>query len=499
MNDRIVANIILVGASLVLAVFLGSWVISAPKEVGVGIAVVLAIVVFMVLNRNVWILIPACMTLGIRFPLIPGGFSTVELASMFVVGCTFFLLLNRRVSLRLKMTSLEWMSIAILLLLIQSFLRNPVGIRALGSANVGGRPYVIIIITVCAGIVLASTRTDHAQIKRAFRWSIYGYLVTFVIQVLAYASAKIAFYTTILFGVTGGHSATDQTVSVNSGRASRNTLGSFLASSTSRTLVAFKSPLKALFHPLWLILLVVSIVSAGVSGYRSVIGVTGITLLLGIYYWGGGRAVVLAGFLGISGYMGINILNMAIPLPPNIQRSLSFLPGSWEDRYKEDANASTDWRVEMWKEALLTDTYIRNKYLGDGLGIQRSDFLHMKAIGESRIITDEMSQERAMLAGDFHSGPVTTIKVIGYVGLIILTIAMVVVALRAHRLIMNSRNKPHFKEVLFFCLPLVYMPIVFLFVFGSFKSSIPVWFIQVGLLRLLERNLNENEAYVDHA
>lgn len=93
-----------------------------------------------------------------------------------------------------------------------------------------------------------------------------------------------------------------------------------------------------------------------------------------------------------------------------------------------------------------------------------------------------------MLAGDFHSGPVTTIKVIGYVGLLVLIMAMCIMSYRAHKLIIFAREKPFFREVMFFCLPMVTSPIIYLFIFGSFKTSIPIWFIQLGFLRLLENH-----------
>ena len=491
MNERIIVNIVVLVGALILALFLGNWVVSDPEGVGVGIVLVTALVLFLALNKNIWVLIPASMTLAIKFPFIPGGFSLAELISMYVVFCSFLMLLTRKVVFRLRMTSLEWLSFFILLLMLQSYLRNPVGIRLLGSEYVGGRPYVIVFFGVAAGWVLASTRTTQNYISKAFHWSILAYFGSFILNLAAQLSFTVAKYTAILFGITGGHVADTgyDAVTKDSGRADRNRAASLFARAGSRILIAKLDPIRAIIKPLWLLLLIGIILAAGVSGYRSVIATTAMILMLGAYYWGGLRSVMMAGFLALVGYIGIIVLHLVSPLPPNIQRSLTFLPGPWEERHIEDAGASTDWRVEMWKEAMYTDRYIRNKFIGDGLGISRADYMHMVQISDAVLLTDEMSQERAMLAGDFHSGPVTTIKVIGYFGLIVLTIAMLVLAWRAHRLILFSRGKPFFSQVLFFCVPMVISPIVYMFIFGSFKTSIPLWFIQIGLLRLLENNL----------
>ena len=87
---------------------------------------------------------------------------------------------------------LKIMAVLMMLMLVQAYMRNPVGVRLLGSENVGGRPYVITLIALAAGIILATTRTDHDQIKKVFKWSIMGYMVTFCIQLAASISATTA-------------------------------------------------------------------------------------------------------------------------------------------------------------------------------------------------------------------------------------------------------------------------------------------------------------------
>lgn len=492
MNQRIIINVVVLSVALIMAVFLGQWVVTAPKEVGIGFAAVIAIVTFFVLNRNIWMLIPAMSVLTISFPWIPGNFSPGELACLYVIVGTAILIMGRMISFNIKMTVLEWMGILVLLTIGQAFVRNPAGVRILESDYVGGRAYFVLLISVISGVILSVVKTDDARIKKLFKWCLLGYLGSFFIQGAAQMSGMIARYTLPIFGTSGGISQID------SARAGRSEAARTLADMSSITLASRFSPLKALYHPLWSFVLLAALGGAAMSGYRNVIASTVLTLALGVYYWGRAKAVIAASFIAVSALVGISVLNLLMPLPANVQRAFSFLPGSWDESVIVDAQSSTDWRVEMWEEALTSSRYIENKILGDGLGIRRDNMEYMIEISMTQgYVTDEMSQERAMLAGDFHSGPVTSIRVVGYVGLAVFLLALIVLAVRAHKLIMRSTGQSYFREVLFFCLPMVWQPLFFVLVMGNYKYAAPLFFLQIGMLRLLERNLKPSTGAQD--
>ena len=147
----------------------------------------------------------------------------------------------------------------------------------------------------------------------------------------------------------------------------------------------------------------------------------------------------------------------------------------------------------MWRLALTTDRYIQNKILGDGIGMTEREYRFLASLADAKSVSDEMTQERAMATQAYHSGPVQTVRVTGYLGLIILIYALSVVAIRAHRLIIRSRGTPWFGPMLFLCLHMVWHPLFFIFVFGSFGDDVPALFMNMGILRLLEKNLPVNE------
>lgn len=251
-------------------------------------------------------------------------------------------------------------------------------------------------------------------------------------------------------------------------------------------------PLRAMFHPFWALLILSTLAGAAGSGYRSQLAIVCATYVVGICYRGGLRSLLIAGFLGAMALVLLALTNLISPLPPNVQRALTFLPGTWEERYKLDSEQSTTWRVEMWKEVLTSERYIKNKWLGDGLGFSSEQLQQMAALQESTATGVggwDAHRESAMIAGDYHSGPVQTIRTIGYVGLLILLIGMVRLAIHAHRQILRCRNTEWFMTALFFGNSLIWMPIGWTFIFGSFTGGVSALLLGSAMIRLLENNL----------
>ena len=101
----------------------------------------------------------------------------------------------------------------------------------------------------------------------------------------------------------------------------------------------------------------------------------------------------------------------------------------------------------------------------------------------------EAHREAILSNGDYHSGPVQTIRTIGYVGLFFLLIAQVRLAVHAHRQIQRCRNTEWFPLALFIGIPLIYAPIFFVFIVGSFAQATAGIMLGYSMISLLERNL----------
>jgi len=149
----------------------------------------------------------------------------------------------------------------------------------------------------------------------------------------------------------------------------------------------------------------------------------------------------------------------------------------------------------MWKEALTTDFWIRNKTFGDGLGMTRHELERLETMSEGGRDNWEgrsgmsIQQENMMITGGYHSGPVHSIRTVGYVGLAILLAAMIRVAVHSHRQIIRCRGTEWFPVALFLCIPSLILPIFWTFIFGEFQSGVAHTIFGLAMVRLLERNL----------
>jgi hypothetical protein len=475
------------------AIYLGVSAASAQFEAVSWVIGGVALVTCIAMGRRIWLLIPFMAAVGLQFR-IPGQPSTLLIAQGLVIGFSLILLLMRRLPFRFNFTELEIWGLILTAFVTQVYVRNPVGLNVFGGGTVGGRAYVLFGITFFTAFLLAGIRVPPGELKTALRLSILGGLINFGASMIGRFVPTVGYYLGDSYVDASITDHTGQRTQEDVGAASRvNFLGT-LAKNISLWVSSFKAPLMASFHPLFAPVIMISLAAAGLSGYRNVIGAVGLTYFIGICYRGGFAQVIISSLVGAIGLSALAVINAVAPLPPNIQRSLAFLPGTWEQRYKIEGESSTDWRVEIWEEVLLTDRWIENKFLGDGLGFSARELQSQLAAGESKINAKGISgfdahRESILASGDYHSGPVQTVRMIGYAGLLVLILFQIRLAVHAHRAIKRCRDTEWFPIALFIGIPLIWNPIYFVFIFGTFSSAAITLLIGAAMLRMLKNNL----------
>jgi len=118
---------------------------------GVGLAV------FLVMGRNIWLLIPLCWTLTGRVSVLPIPLTVQELAIGAAAAFYCILIVFKKPLHKPKYGLLEALLLLNLLWVLTLFVRNPVGFAAIGSAMLGGRPYFEIVAACAAFWVLTRT------------------------------------------------------------------------------------------------------------------------------------------------------------------------------------------------------------------------------------------------------------------------------------------------------------------------------------------------------
>jgi hypothetical protein len=498
LDNTKIKGIIVLLVSLFLAIYLGNAAATAQKEAIAWVVGVSAVIFLLALGKDVWLLVPFGLLCSIKFEFLPGSLSVFDIVQIAFVGFCTLLFITRRVNLTYRFGALQISVLLVLATVVQAYLRNPVGLNIFGSTTVGARPYFNFAIAFMTAFFLAGLTVPLRKWKSAVVWCLMGGFICAIINVLAYIPG-LGYYAAYYFGA-GTYSLTNPNNDsvVDPGAAGRNTAGVYTSQVLSRWITGSLSPFKAMIHPLWFPVLLLTVAAAMLSGFRNCVASTGAVLALGIYYWSGFKAIIGCTVLGVLGVACLAIINTMAPLPPNAQRSLSFLPGTWDESLVADAEDSSEWRFEMWKEALTSDRWIKNKVFGDGLGFTKQE-LDLQEAARLKLIQGlgtsgfDEQRESFLISGDYHSGPISFIRTTGYVGLVVYIVALGILAVQAHRFILITRGTEWFKISCFFCIPMVMHPLFFTLIFGAFGYDVAIYLLNAGLLLMMKKSFDADQ------
>jgi hypothetical protein len=168
---------------------------------------------------------------------------------------------------------------------------------------------------------------------------------------------------------------------------------------------------------------------------------------------------VILGFL----CLGALAIPAASKLPLTVQRALSFLPLDIDPVARMSAQSTTEWRVQMWQDILPSVP----KYLLLGKGYT----INPIEMERARLVPGADSAMIAMIAGDYHNGPLTLLVPLGIWGFI----AFLWFLVAALRVLWNNYRfgDPALHRINTFLL--VYFTVrtlFYFFVFGSFATEL---------------------------
>jgi hypothetical protein len=212
------------------------------------------------------------------------------------------------------------------------------------------------------------------------------------------------------------------------------------------------------------------------GGFRSILVQFTLTFAILFYLEGLMRTRLLPVLLLVLVLSGTLLVAFVHHLPLNVQRSLSVLPIDVDPVAKADAQTSTEWRLNMWRDILPTVP----KYLiiGKGYGITAAEMRNYTSVGASGM--EQISAEGSAMAGDFHNGPLSLLIPFGIWG------ALGFIWLLASSWSVLHRNyqfgHPAFRRLNSFLFACFIAKIIFFFVvFGSLYSDLAFFTGLVGL------------------
>jgi hypothetical protein len=487
---------VITGLGILFAFLAGNYV--ADEDYGSLLAViggVTAASIFFGMGRRLYLLIPICWGLTGKIGVLPIPFSIAQLV---IIASSAYFIADFIFQKRTEKAPFETIDLWIwinLLYLVTVFFRNPVGFAFLGSSErVGGKPYVDIILATMAYLILSRVRITPDYARKLPLWI----LVVVSFSAFTGAVALFAPQVGIILGQAYSSFAPDSLVVDVKAGETRFGFFSPLGTTLILYVVAQTNPLSLIhFRHLGSLCLYLSgLVLIFLSGFRNAIISTILYTTLSTFLrdrFLGMLKIAFAVVVIVIGAISLSFTN--IELPKTAQRALCFLPGNWDPEAVSDAKDSSEWRFEMWEIALTSEKYIRNKIFGDGFGYMRSDYERARLIqsGYSSLMEGEARQEMFLLDGDFHSGPISTIRFVGYVGLALILPLLYLQIRMAWRLARSSMQTDYQMCVFFYCLPIIIQPLFFLFVFGDYRNDLVTLLFSVGIMKSLKKSLEESK------
>lgn len=366
----------------------------------------------------------------------------------------------------------------LLVVLVTAKFTGGINLRAAGGSVFGGKKYIFILLAVVAYYAI-SVRRIPLDKARAM---VNGYFLSSLTAAfcnLIYMVGPGLWWLFIIFNVDYAMGQAIEDFAVGSTNLKMSRLGG-LAPAT----LAVNCWLLARFgirgmldvsKPWRLVVLLLSLALNAFSGFRSGLLFFGLLLAIQFLLEGLWRTRILL-VLVISTSLGFSLLvPFANKLPLSVQRTLSFLPLEIDSVARLDALGSTEWRLQMWK--IVSVQIPRYFWLGKGYATSGADLYFAQQSAIRGLASDF---ETCLVAGDYHSGPLTVLIPFGIWG-VLAFLAFLIAAVRV--MYRNYRyGDPALKTIntLFFAYFLT-RAISFVVIFGAFDLDLVFFAALTGL------------------
>lgn len=421
MGNNAVKGVIIIMLLVIVSVVIGVQVSGSIRE-SMGAFFVIATVAIsfaiLLLGKQLWkmLFILPYFVAAIPFALPPIPWRSVISVPILVCWCIMWAL--RQVKMRwLSLPLLDFSFLLLLLYMAVSFYRHPVAITALGLdyEYVGGKEYFYAVIAMIEYVAISVMPIKYEELMKVLKWAFYCLIVTGLFRSFS-----------AMFQI-GAAPADATEESVNVAEAVLNTRFAYFVN-TGMTVLCYlyaRYPLSRLLTSIRsLILALLSVASVVVSGWRG--NIVCIAVELSFISCAKRELSVLAicmlPFYALC--LGLGSQGFFESAPFGVQRALMALPGMHVSaEIEKDTKDSSEIRVRMWKRAMDPRTgFIKDYVWGDGFQTSFS-MLQRDSVALKRGVEADI-QTRLESVGAWHNGWVTYIHRLGFVGLGMIQIFM---------------------------------------------------------------------------
>lgn len=488
-----------VGVSMFCGRLAGSGQIKTALALLIAIPVAVAAVHY---NSKLWIAIPLLSGLSGFVVGLPLG---LPLKDVVTVGVFLIFLVLKAVKIVRRKPARDLLDLVLfinLLYLAVVFIRNPVGALGFQTERIGGRPYFQIGVAWMGYWVLSRVRISPELAYKLPAIMTIGPLFDgfcgFIGQMVPSIGYKLgSVYSSFMSQQMRDELAVGATAATaeDSVESVRKTYLSAPGQTIATALTSYY-PVWTLFSPLYFgrfLLMLLAMTFTLLSGFRSALAQIFLLFVIVSYLRGRLRQLLL-GFGLVAPIIAMLVFGQGriFDLPRNLQRALCFMPGKWDEDVVAAAEGSIIWRKEMWKDAFETNLYIQDKVWGDGFGVELRALLDVNT-AISRGIGTRIAAEGQAIMGGFHHGPLSTIRVVGYVGLVFYFVLLALSMRAAWKLARQTHGSPYYPISIWLCLSTTIPTLLFLVGGGVYDIDLQRTIFSVGMLKLISQSLEEHK------
>ncbi|MGP8234436.1 MAG: hypothetical protein ACLQVW_03380 [Limisphaerales bacterium] len=297
-------------------------------------------------------------------------------------------------------------------ILVTAKYRGGLGFRVFGGNSYGGKHYVYVLGALLGYLALTAQRIPVAKSGQVVAlYFLSG--ITFILSNLVYLLGP-GFYVLYYFlpgSVAGTQAASDMGYNVVSRYAGLGPVATglfcfVLARWGIRGTLSIRNPWR-------LLLAIIAIAAAFLSGFRSVAAIVFVLFLVQFTVEGLWKTFWLPIMLGGGILSLLPLVLFASRMPAAVQRVLSVFPVNIDPTVRAEAENSAFWRFEMFH--VVWQEMPQYFWMGKGYSIDPTELYLVEEGMKMGILPD---YEQAIVAGDYHDGLLSVIIPFGIFGLI---------------------------------------------------------------------------------
>ncbi len=315
----------------------------------------------------------------------------------------------------LSAPSISWPLLFFLtVVLFTAKLTGGIGLNSLGGDTAGGRSYIMLIFGILGYFALIAQPIPTQKVGLYVGLFFLSGCAAFIGDLVPFVPHQM-YFIFALFPTYGSDMGLMEQGNIN--YVARYSGTGWMGEALYFFMLARYGP-RGIFlgGRLWRpVIFAVSFILMFFGGFRSLIILGGVIFVIQFFLERMYQTRAFPVFL-FSGLIAFTLLiAFASKLPFSVQRSLTFVPLLQIDpRARLDAEASQEWRLQIWKDAL--PTVPKYLLLGKGYAISKSEL----AVASNQAFQYAGNFEQVEISGNYHSGPLSVVIYFGIWGVVAL-------------------------------------------------------------------------------